>query len=428
MRRITSLTGLFLVAAVAAGGCRTPEIRLRPPSPVAEQPPPAPPAVAAATNIEPDYKTLPLVQPGSDAGEVRPPGRGIGEAEVARVAAGRALKANLLVAESGVPRAVVTGPDGVPLSKAGDDSLLRDVRELVAAEARNRAASEALVSFYQLADAEGRGDLLRQSVILLDQLKAAVRDAKAKGAKVPVEPEELDRQRAGLLGLLGQADLGAKLLDVDLKRRLGLPGTSADRLLPSGDFGISVPIPDAAAAVAQALERRADLVALRTVYLRLTPDTLPTVRDYVRTLPGLAGLVGVGPPQLPLVRRAAERRLAPSVAALDALLGAEIEARRRQLWAVIEEKERGAADEVRAAAAAVAEQARQVGLARWRAEQLMDKAADEKKQARGPILERLAEIESLRGRADVIAAVMQWHQARVRLTTATGGYSAVGPP
>jgi len=404
-----------------------PEVRLLPPTPVADQPPPAPPAVALATKIEPDYQTLPLVEPGSDAGEMRPPGRGLSEAEVGRVAAGRALKANLLVAESGVPRAVLTDPNGVPSSQEGDDSLLHEVRELAAAEARNRAASEALVSYFQLADAEGRGDILRKIVILLDQLKATVRDAKAKGAKVPVEPEELDRQRAGLLGLLGQADLGAKLLDLDLKRRLGLPGTSADRLLPAGDFGMVVPIPTAAVAVAQALERRPDLVAIRTVYLRLTPDTLPTVRDYVRTLPGLAGLVGVGLPQLPLVRRAAERRMAPSVAALDALRGAEVEARRRQLWAVIDEKERGAADEVRAAAAAVAEQSRQVGLARWRAEQLIDKAADEKKQSKGPILERLAEIEALRARADVIAAVMQWHQARVRLTTAMGGYAGGGP-
>lgn len=428
MRRTIATTGLFLTAAFVAGGCRTPEVRLLPPTPVADRPPPAPPAIAPATEIEPKYKTLPLVQPGSDAGEVRPPGRGLSEAEVGRVAAGRALKANLLVAESGVPRAVLTDANGVPQTPEGDDTLLREVRKLFAAEARNRSASEALVSYFQLADAEGRGDLLRKAVILLDQLKAAVRDAKAKGAKVPVEPEELDRQRAGLLGLLGQADLGAKLLDLDLKRRLGLPGTSTDRLLPTGDFGLSAPIPDATTAVAQALERRPDLVAIRTVYLRLTPDTLPTVRDYLRTLPGLTGLVGVGLPQLPLVRRAAERRMAPSVAALDALRGAEIEARRRQLWAVIEEKERGAADEVRGAVAAVAEQARQVGLARWRAEQLMDKAAEEKKQNKGPILERLAEIEALRARADVIAAVMQWHQARVRLTTAMGGYAATSGP
>ena len=100
--------------------------------------------------------------------------------------------------------------------------------------------------------------------------------------------------------------------------------------------------------------------------------------------------------------------------------------RKRQLWAVIEEKERGTADEVRAAVAAVGEQARQVGLARWRAEQVIAKAEDEKAKARGAILEQLAEIEALRARADVIAAVMQWHQARVRANAAMGLYAGDG--
>ncbi len=426
MRRVLPLTGFLLALATALAGCRGPEIRLLPAKPLPAVPPVSEPAVAAITAIEPDLKTLPRVEPGSDGGSVRPPGRGIAEAEVARVAAERALTANLLRTESSVPRAVLTDRHGVPLTKGDDDALIREVRALAATEARNRTASEALVAFFQLADAEGRGDVLRKSVILLDQLKAAVKDAKAKGAKVPVEADELDRQRAGLLGVLGQAELGAKLLDVDLKRRLGLPGTSADRLQPTGDFGLSAPTPDVTEAVAQALERRGDLQALRTAYLGLNTDTLASVREYIRALPGVGGLVGGGPPQLPFVRRLSERRLAPSVAALDAVLVAEVEVRKRQLWAVIEEKERGTADEVRAAVAAVSEQARQVGLARWRAEQVIAKADEEKTKARGAILEQLAEIEALRARADVIAAVMQWHQARVRANAAMGLYAGDG--
>lgn len=413
---------LLLLAAAASTGCRGgPEIRLLPPAAAPAVPTPTPPAVATPTAIEPDLKSLPRIDPSSDGGATRPPPRGITEREVGRAAAERALSANLLTAEGGVPRAVLTDRDGRPLTNP-DDGLAREVRALAATEARNRAAGEALVAFFQLADAEGRGDVLRKSVVVLDQLKAAVKDAKAKGAKVPVEPEELDRQRAAVLALLGQAELGAKLLDVDLKRRLGLPGGSADRLLPAGDFGMAAPTPDAEALAAEAVQTRADLQALRTVRDRLDTDTLPAAREFLRALPGLSGFIGAGPPQLPAVRRMAERRMAPSLAALDAVLTAEVDARRGQLAAVIEEKERGAADEVRAAAAAMSEQTRQVGLARWRAEQLIDKAEDEKKQARGAIPEQLAEIEALRARADVIAAVMQWHQARVRLNVASGRY------
>lgn len=422
MRRALRTSGLLLALAAVSAGCRGPEVRLLPPTAVASLPPPTEPAVAQPTTIEPNLKSLPLIEPGSDGGSVRPPARGIAEGEVARAAAERALTANLLQTESGVPRAVLTDPDGRPLTNS-DDSLIREIRAMAAAEARNRAAADALVAFFQLADAEGRGDVLRKAVEVLDQLKAAVKVAKAKGAKVPVEADELDRQRAGLLAVLGQADLGAKLLNVDLKRRLGLSGEAADRLLPAGDFGLFVATPEVGAAVAQALERRPDLQALRTVYLRLDTDTLPAAREYLRALPGLTGLIGAGPPALPVVRRAAERRIAPSLAALDAVLVAEVDARRRQLWRVIEEKERGAADEARATVAAVDEQARQVGLARWRAEQLIGKVAEEKKQGRGAIAEQLAEIEALRARADVIAAVMQWHQARVRLNAATGRYA-----
>ena len=94
--------------------------------------------------------------------------------------------------------------------------------------------------------------------------------------------------------------------------------------------------------------------------------------------------------------------------------------RRQQLFRLIEEKERATADEVRGAVATLNEQTRQVGLTRWRAEQQMAKLADAKKMGKGPFLEVPAELETLRARADVIAAVMAWHQARSRVAVAQG--------
>ncbi|OWK36719.1 hypothetical protein [Fimbriiglobus ruber] len=73
---------------------------------------------------------------------------------------------------------------------------------------------------------------------------------------------------------------------------------------------------------------------------------------------------------------------------------------------------------VHEAAAALDAQAKQVGLARWRADLLIKKAADAK--GKGPLVELPAELEALRARAEVVAAVMTWRQARVRLDAAQG--------
>ena len=114
------------------------------------------------------------------------------------------------------------------------------------------------------------------------------------------------------------------------------------------------------------------------------------------------------------------------LASFDAALAAEVMVRRQQLYDLIAERERHAADDVRAAAAAVTAQARQVSLAKWRAEQLIKKTADTKD--RGPLIALPAELEAYRARADVVAAVMAWHQARVRLASAQGLLAPAAEP
>src|SRR5438067_2123143 len=122
-----------------------------------------------------------------------------------------------------------------------------------------------------LAAAEGRGELMGSMLPVLDRLRETVRKARAEGVRVPLDPDDLDRQRASLLGLIGQADAGARALDIDLKRRIGVPGRAAERLRPVGEFGVTAGLIDADAAVRSALAARPDLLALRAVYLQLSP-------------------------------------------------------------------------------------------------------------------------------------------------------------
>lgn len=395
MRRLVA-TGL--AAAVLAGGCRTPD-----PSPVAVDPPPAslpPPdfAVVPAGSLEPDLTALPRLDPA--AVPITPSAvgrRGLTEAACAREAAARAPLAASLEHENRVPA------DGCPPA----DGLLKQVRAHLAAEARNRAAGGALDEFYQLADADGRADVVREAVGVLDRLRATVKEGRAKGLRVPVEPDELDRQRAGLVALLSQADLGAALLDGELKRRLGVPFSTPERLRPVGPFPpVTAGPTDVTAAVKLALEKRPDLHALRSVYLGLTPETLEVAREAVRNP---SGLLTVNLPRSPAGRK--PKPVPPE-------LLAELGVRQQQLADLIADRERQAADQVRAACLTLDAQARQVGLARWRAETLARKAADAAKD--GPLVELPARLEADRARADVVAAVMGYHQARVKLRAAQG--------
>jgi hypothetical protein len=112
-----------------------------------------------------------------------------------------------------------------------------------------------------------------------------------------------------------------------------------------------------------------------------------------------------------VLARSRERRL-------DAAALAELEVRRQQLFDLIAERERQAADEVRAAAVALNSQTTQVALARWRAEHLAAQVAEARPQ--GPLAELAAELEAYRARAEVVAAVTAWHRSRVKLLAAQG--------
>jgi hypothetical protein len=380
---------------------------------------------AELTPLEPDYAKLPSLDPMTVArSSVKPPPmRGITEVTCQRLASERANATNPLAQEDGVPRVVFAGRRQSPSPSGDGGELLREIRSFALAEGRNRAASEALSSFYQLADANGRSELVRLSLETLDEARKTALEAKLKGAIVDLG--ELDRERATTLAILGQADLGVKLLDLDLRRRLGITARSGELLRPTGEFSLTTEPVVVDSAIEVALQQRPDLQGLRTVYLKLSPDNLDDVREYLRGLPGTAGMLGLGP-RLPLARQAMQRKMEQVGGVLAQAADLEIAVRRQQLFLLIEERERAAADEVRAAAAALNEQTRQVALARWRSEQLMNRANDLRKE-KGTLVGLPAMAESLRARGEVISAVMSWHQARVRFNAAQGLYAELPP-
>lgn len=358
-----------------------------------------------AARTEPDLRSLAKtpVRPVSASEEVEY--RRLTESACQALAAKHTQLANALDDEGRVP----------PKCESEADKLQQTVRFHTALELRNRAAADALERFFQLAEAECQADLLRQAFPVLDDLIAKAKAARAADVRFPLDPADLERQRSQTLTQLERAESGSKLLNIDLKRRLGLSPES-EPLWPSGDFGIDSAPSDVETAVNAARADRPELRGLRAVYAGLSPDTLPAAREVLR-----AGnpLLGASPPP-PRGLLLLLKKRGPDPEAL-----AETEVRRKQLAELIESRERMVADEARAAVVALNAQTRRVQLARDRLDGWAAKRTDaiKKREANQPgaeLLEAQVTLEWQKARAEVVSEVMAWHQARVRLKAAQG--------
>jgi hypothetical protein len=334
------------------------------------------------------------------------------ESDCLRLAAAHTGAANALDEENRVPPAA---------DDCGErDSLRRTVRYHAALELRNRAAADALDRYFQLTDAEARADLLRKAFPLIDDLHDRAKRAKAAGVRFPLDPADLERQRSEQVSQLEQAELASRLLNLDLKRRIGRQYEPADeRLWPEGDFAIDPAPVDPQEAVNAALADRPELRGLRALYYGLTPDTLPDARDYLKAA---NSLLGTSRPPLPLRRlaRVLERNPGPDPATL-----AELEVRRKQLYDWIAVREREVADEARAAALSLNAQTTRASLARDRLRASEEKLAEAVKKREGnqpgaELQEPQVRLEWLKARAEVVTEVAAWHQARVKLKAAQG--------
>jgi len=417
--------GIWAVVLGASGCCASGS---GPPRPAAHSVAPVAVDLPLTTPTVPvlDAKSLPKLPPRSVTGPQGSAFRRLTEADCLVLAAANASPANRLDEENRVP---AQSKD----CESPADRLRQTLRYYAALESRNRAAADALDRYFQLCDVEARTDLLRKAFPVLDPLHEKARAAKAQDVRYPLDPADLERQRSQLVSQLEQAELGARLLNLDLKNRLGLPYPPADeRLWPSGDFAIDPTPSDPDAASNAALADRPELRGLRALHAALTPETLPDVRDYLRAGNPLLGSPS-GVPGLSLaalVHRLLHHKQAPDPAAV-----AELEVRRKQLGDLIADRERTVADEARAAALMVNSQRVRATLARDRLLGWEEKLAEavKKREANQPgaeFLEPQARQDWLKAKAEVVAEVAAWHQARIKLRAAMGwlAWEAVGNP
>jgi len=410
------------VAMMGLGGCSAPSI-------VRSECPSSPPPAIELPLIAPivpvlDGKGLPSSTPRIDTGREGVSSHRLTEKDCLLLAAAQSPSANLLEQENRTAPAPTrcTARGGNP----NRDQLGQSIRYHAALELRNRSAAEALERYFELVEVEASADLVRKGFAVIDPVLAKAREARVRNVRYPLDPDELLRQRSQLLGQQERAELGSRLLNLDLQRRLGLPHQPRERLWPVGDFSIDPTPSDPEQAATAALADRPELRGLRALHAGLTPETLPDARELLGLARTNAGGRMPGVSLVLMVQHLAHK--GPDPATL-----AELETRRQQLAELIATRERQIADEARAAAMTLNSQRIRTGLARDRLRNWDERLADavRKREANQPnaeLLEAQVRMEWLKARLELIGEVAAWHRARVKLRAAMGwlAWEAVG--
>jgi hypothetical protein len=378
-----------------------------------------PTVVAVSTELPATKPTFPILDSKTTPTRTAfaPPGdtfRQLTERNCLLLAAANTTAANLLDEENRIPASSSRGR-----THKNSDELWRTIRYFAALELRNYSAADALERYFQLADAETRTELLREGFPIIEaQIERAMK-AKAAGIKFPLELGDLTKQHSQMVTDREQGERGSRLLNLDLKRRLGLPSQpETERLWPTGEFVIDPTPPDVEQAVNAALADRPELRGLRALYHGLTPETLQETREYLQSRISLLG-------QFAQSRSSSDRRFFRRKQGPDPETLAELEVRRKQILELTTQRERAIADETRAAVLRMTSQVQRVAQARDRLRLAEEKLADavKKRMADQPgaeFLEAQARSEVLKARADVVVELTAWHQARVRLKAAQG--------
>lgn len=294
-------------------------------------------------------------------------------------------------------------------------TLRRDLLVYTSLELQNRAAGTALETYYRIAEAEGKSELLE---LALGQLNEAVRETRnmtTQNLKPPVGLDVWQRQAASSQGDRLQAQLAIDQLNGDLRRLLRLNDCGEHwRVWNPDGFEVTDITIDVEATVCDGLARRPELLLLRLLACKLTAATLPEARDAIRAIHPLLGAAGC-----PVISAKLPALLALAPGARE-----EVDVRRRQIEELLRDRENSVAEEIREAAGALRYRARIVALAKDRERSWEERVRDARsRQQQG--LSSFAEVAQvnldwLKARAEVVQEVMAWEIARVKLKQAQG--------
>jgi outer membrane protein TolC len=283
-------------------------------------------------------------------------------------------------------------------------------------ELRNRKAGDALEAYYQLAEAEGRADLVQEALTELQAVVERARDLQKRGLVGPETAEAALRRWAETRGDQVELNVRIDLLNGKLK---GMDNLACDvepdyRIWPTDPLLVTGEDPDPGRCVAEGLAHRADLKLLRALGAGLNARTLPVATQALSTVSPLLG----GP--------AGGCKWLTDMAAhfLPCLKSGAVETARGQVNALLQARERQAAQEITTAARLVAARRVQAGLASLRAELAGRKVKDFKERLNKGENVRTelttARLDALKDRGDQVHAAANFMIACARLTQAMG--------
>lgn len=169
--------------------------------------------------------------------------------------------------------------------------LLRDLLELRAADLRNKAAGDALETFYLLAALEARRHYLDLGI---EETRKAL--DRAKGLReadldVPVQRDQLSAQLASLEDDRLELNFQRLQLTGRLQKLIGCPVSEHNFFCTEVDWTPDMTPVDADAELAYALPRRYDLRAINLMWCNLEKSTLRVARGVLNVADGGVGSV-----------------------------------------------------------------------------------------------------------------------------------------
>ena len=286
-------------------------------------------------------------------------------------------------------------------------ALQQQILHHFALEERNQNAALALGQYYRLAEYEAKAEMVRFGLAEVERAQKDVAALKARGAKVPAELEALEDQRTRLRLDLVRIEIALSLANDTLARLTGLECCGrAWRIRPVIDATPPPDAPELTAAQALAHDVRPSLRLNRVMEAQADRHTVPAMRAFMAASAGVsAGGGGSRGTGLCVSHR-------------------EYAERRAEMARLIQETERGVADDVCLAVRNLRTAAELVCLTRQRVVAEQQKLRElEDKIARG----LLSRAQSLTVRllvynleAELFKEVADWHVARIQLRRAQG--------
>ncbi len=341
------------------------------------------------------------------------------------------------VENSGLAKALDSdseGGDGHPClactASQKRNRLAKLLKAYAADEVRNQSAALALDAYYRLAEARLRIRLIYQARDIAQRFVDQAEEMQAKGLAIPTQLTDLQRQVSETAADQAKLELARDRLTEQIRQ-------FSDGKTKSRHFGIievfhviNEPLEECEM-IAIGLKYRPDLNLLRAALNNLDASTLPLIR---KLLGGSSPLLGEK-----------VKRCVPALECLPRVLPllaqGELEKVRKELTALLCERERQAVSEIRQALRRVETSVQLAKLAQERESLTAKRYADIEERftqkLAGDSERLLARKEHLKARGEVLHEVIEWELARVELRRAQGllvrevlgecGYETTGP-